>query len=218
MIAPPTSLPSAIAAAVQSASWTGVLLVLLAGVAGALLAVRLQRPRLAWISIGAAAAAFLLTGLGGAAAPALLALPLAVLAAALAVLGGGPVVLLTLDLATTGSRSGAHGGIMIAGPLPGNAGDPSAPGRTATERTAIGQPIEVLRGGTTIGVLERIATAGALMAGLPEGVAVIVAVKGVGRFSELASPEARERFIIGTLASLTWAAALGVLARLYLAG
>lgn len=46
----------------------------------------------------------------------------------------------------------------------------------------------------------------------------MVAIKGVGRFSELASPEARERFIIGTLASLAWAAALGVLARLYLAG
>ncbi|QHC60684.1 hypothetical protein GSU72_06890 [Rathayibacter sp. VKM Ac-2760] len=199
-----------LSAAVQSASWTGVVLVLLAGVAGAVLAVRLRRPSLAWISLGAAAAAFLLTGVGGSAAPPAVGLAVVVLAFALAVLGGGPVVLLTLDLATTDSRSGAHGGIMIAA-----AQRPTGPGAAPT---AIGQPIEVLRGGTTIGVLERIATAGALIAGLPEGVAVIVAVKGVGRFSELASPEARERFIIGTLASLAWSAALGILARLYLAG
>lgn len=210
MIAPPTALPSLVAAAVQSAAWTGVVLVLLAGVVGSVLAVRLRRPGLAWIGLGSTAAAFLLSGLGGTTAPSPLALAVAVLASVLAVVGGGPVVLLTLDLATTGARSGSHGGIMIAAPLSRStaAGGP----------TAIGQPIEVLRGGTTIGVLERVATAGALMAGLPEGVAVVVAIKGVGRFSELASPEARERFIIGTLASLTWAAALGVLARLYLAG
>jgi hypothetical protein len=205
-----TALPETFAVAAQSASWTGVLLVLLAGVAGAVLAVRLRRPSLGWISIGGAAAAFLLTGVAGASAPPALALAVVVLAFALAVLGGGPVVLLTLDLATTDSRSGAHGGIMIAAA--------QRPGTPGVAPTAIGQPIEVLRGGTTIGVLERIATAGALLSGLPEGVAVIVAVKGVGRFSELASPEARERFIIGTLASLAWSAALGILARLYLAG
>ncbi|QHC68448.1 hypothetical protein GSU68_06905 [Rathayibacter sp. VKM Ac-2759] len=188
-----------------------MVLALVAGVVGAVLALRSSRPHLAWISVGATAAALLLTGLAGTAAPPVLALTVAVLAFATAVLGGGPVVLMTLDLATTDSRSGTHGGIMIAGPLQRPSAAPGSP-------TAIGQPIEVLRGGTTIGVLERIATAGALMSGLPEGVAVVVAVKGVGRFSELASPEARERFIIGTLASLTWSAALGTLARLYLAG
>ena len=46
----------------------------------------------------------------------------------------------------------------------------------------------------------------ALFAGYPEAIAVIVAVKGVGRFTELDSAEARERFIIGSLASLLWAA------------
>ena len=206
----PASLTGTLADTVQSASWTGVVLVLLAGVVGAVLAVRLHRPHLAWISVGATAAAFLLTGLGGTDAPPALVLAVAVLAFAIAVLGGGPVALMTLDLATTDSRSGTHGGIMIAGPPARPSAAPGAP-------TAIGQPIEVLRGGTTIGLLERIATAGALMSGLPEGVAVVVAVKGVGRFSELASPEARERFIIGTLASLAWSAALGTLARLYLA-
>ena len=70
---------------------------------------------------------------------------------------------------------------------------------------------EVLRGGTTIGLLERLAVAGTLLAGFPEGIAVIVAVKGVGRFSELADSATRERFIIGSLVSFIWAcAATGV--------
>lgn len=195
--------------AVQTASWTGVVLVLLAGLAGTLLALRLRRPHLAWIAIGAGSAAFLLTAIAGSTAPPVHAVLVTVLAFALAVLGGGPVVLLALDLATADSRSGSHGGIMV-----------TASQRTLTEGlpTAIGQPIEVLRGGTTIGILERIVTAGALLSGLPEGVAVVVAVKGVGRFSELASAEARERFIIGTLASLAWSAALGILARYSLTG
>ncbi|QHC56958.1 hypothetical protein GSU10_05800 [Rathayibacter tanaceti] len=193
----------------QSASWTGVVLVLLAGLIGAVLAVRLRRPQLAWIGLGSTGAAFLLTAIAGVSAPPAHTVLVAVLAFALAVVGGGPVVLLTLDLATADARTGRHGGIMVAG-----ASRPSTSGTP----TAVGQPIEVLRGGTTIGVLERITTAGALMSGLPEGIAVVVAIKGVGRFSELASPEARERFIIGTLASLAWSAALGVLARLYLVG
>jgi hypothetical protein len=46
---------------------------------------------------------------------------------------------------------------------------------------------------------------------MPAALAVIVAVKGVGRFSELEAPEARERFIIGTFASLIWAGACGAL-------
>ncbi|KQQ07782.1 hypothetical protein [Rathayibacter sp. Leaf296] len=207
MIPPRTALSDTVAATVQAAATTGVVLVLVAALVGTVLALQLRRPALAWIPLGGVAAAFLLTGLGAAAAPAPVALLVATLAFALAVLGGGPAVLLTLDLATADARAGVHGGIMIAAPRPATA----AP-------TAIGQPIEVLRGGITIGLLERLATAGALMSGIPEGVAVVVAVKGVGRFSELASPEARERFIIGTLASLAWAAALGTLGRIYLAG
>jgi len=64
----------------------------------------------------------------------------------------------------------------------------------------------------TIGILERLAVAGAIIAGFPEALAVVVAIKGVGRFTELAAPESRERFIIGTLASLIWACACGSLA------
>lgn len=69
------------------------------------------------------------------------------------------------------------------------------------------QDPEILRGGAWIGVLERAALTGTLLAGWPEGLAVVLAVKGLGRFDELRTPAAAERFIVGTLASALWAAA-----------
>jgi hypothetical protein len=67
---------------------------------------------------------------------------------------------------------------------------------------------EVLRGGAWIGVLERAAIAGTLLADWPEGLAVVLAVKGLGRYNELReTPAASERFILGTLASSLWATA-----------
>jgi hypothetical protein len=72
----------------------------------------------------------------------------------------------------------------------------------------------VLRGGLAIGLLERAAVTLALVAGQGEAVAVVVAVKGLGRFSELRdNPDASERFVIGSLASLLWAAVIGSLTR-----
>lgn len=69
---------------------------------------------------------------------------------------------------------------------------------------------EVLRGGLWIGVLERIAVAASIMAGYPTGIAFVVAVKGLGRYPELRqTPAAAERFIIGSLASMLFAAAIG---------
>lgn len=65
----------------------------------------------------------------------------------------------------------------------------------------------LLRGGLWVGVLERVAITGAIIAGRPELIAVVVAVKGLGRYPELQQAGgASERFIIGTLASLGWAA------------
>jgi hypothetical protein len=67
---------------------------------------------------------------------------------------------------------------------------------------------DVLRGGAWIGALERAAIAATLLADWPEGLAVVLAVKGLGRYNELrTTPAASERFIIGTLASSLWAAA-----------
>lgn len=76
----------------------------------------------------------------------------------------------------------------------------------------------VLRGGLWIGVLERTAITGSVMAGYPEAVAVILAIKGLGRYPELRAAKAEhrakatERFIIGTLASYIWAGLFGIVA------
>ena len=77
----------------------------------------------------------------------------------------------------------------------------------------------VLRGGTWIGILERLFITGGILVGSPEVIAVVIAVKGLGRYPELRETEQElrggvaERFIIGTLTSFLWAAAVGVGAR-----
>jgi hypothetical protein len=94
-----------------------------------------------------------------------------------AVLGGGPVATAVLRAADPAAV--------------GVAGGPQDPA--------------ILRGGAWIGALERAAVAAALLAGSAEGLAVVLAVKGLGRFAELRAPAAAERFIVGTLASGLWA-------------
>lgn len=64
-----------------------------------------------------------------------------------------------------------------------------------------------LRGGLVIGVLERLSVMGCLVLGFPNGVAIIVAIKGLARYGEFTTGHQREQFIIGTLASLLWAGA-----------
>jgi len=73
-------------------------------------------------------------------------------------------------------------------------------------------PEDLLRGGSWIGALERIAVTATLVAGWPEGLAVVLAVKGLARYPELRSPGAgaSERFIIGTFTSVLWAAGCAV--------
>jgi hypothetical protein len=103
----------------------------------------------------------------------------AVAAVLAAVLGGGPVATAVL-----------------------RAADPAAIGVTGGP-----QDPDVLRGGTWIGFLERAAVGATILAGSAEGLVVVLAVKGLGRYAELRAPAAAERFIIGTLASALWAAA-----------
>jgi hypothetical protein len=76
---------------------------------------------------------------------------------------------------------------------------------------------EVLRGGAWIGALERLAVYAALVAGWGPGLAIVLAVKGLGRYPELRNQEdtgAAERFIIGTFTSVLWAVACAGLATL----
>lgn len=120
-----------------------------------------------------------------------------VLMSVLGVLGGGPATAVVLRLAThRDAKPGRNGGILI------------------LDRRGDGEQHEVLRGGAAIGYLERIAVVAAILVGRLEIVAAVIAVKGLGRFSELDSAEARERFIIGTLASMLWAAAFAALVTL----
>jgi hypothetical protein len=112
---------------------------------------------------------------------------LVVLAGLLAVLGGGPVT--TRIFAVVDRQDDDPGDV---------------------DQQTIDQAGEVLRGGAWIGALERLAVFAGLAAGFPEGVAVVLALKGVGRFPDLRGDgrggATTERFIIGTFASVLWAA------------
>ncbi len=79
---------------------------------------------------------------------------------------------------------------------------------------------ELLRGGAWIGCLERAGAYTTVVAGWPEGLALIIAVKGLGRYSELRHVDtgAAERFIIGTLVSLLFACACAGLALTFVRG
>ncbi|MET3935290.1 hypothetical protein [Arthrobacter sp. OAP107] len=93
----------------------------------------------------------------------------------------------------------------------GNAAAPEPGGGAAATR--------ILRGGAIIGVLERLAVCLAILAGQPVAIAYVVAIKGLGRFAELKeTPVAAERFIIGTLASMLWAAGVAAFTKVVLLG
>lgn len=151
------------------------------------------RSGISWLAAPAALPVLVILitdALGGITAPLALRVALIVALAVLGVIGGSPLVALVLKLATPESATlGAHGGILVR--------DTTSPPPQRDK--------EVLRGGATIGYLERFALIGAVLVGQAAAVAIIVAIKGLGRFSELESSVARERFIIGTLASLVWA-------------
>lgn len=206
--------------------WGFVIVLLGTAVAFALLAWTRKLANAIWVSAGSLVMALLISysattslwwegsATSGGAAGALIAL----LAVALAAFGGGPAAQLALALATRGSVvPGAHGGILVDDPA--SKAVPATQGADApatTTEAVFPHTREVLRGGAAIGFLERVCVVLGIIAGFPEALAIIVAVKGLGRFTELATAEARERFIIGTLASLLWAGACGVLVRVAL--
>ncbi|KHK96134.1 hypothetical protein LK09_15925 [Microbacterium mangrovi] len=164
--------------------------------------VSLQRPMTLPLLIagGLVLLALIVVALSPVKIPNLFGMILAVLGTAVAVVGGNPVTRRVLEVATGGRvRETEDGGILV--PVEGDDGE--------EEGTRA-----LMRGGTVIGYLERIAVVISIIAGYPEAIAVVVAIKGIGRFSELASADARERFIIGTLASLLWACVVGGLVRL----
>ena len=109
----------------------------------------------------------------------------------------------------TGDRANTvNGDITVDG---GTAGAPAPGGGGSATR--------ILRGGAIIGVLERLAVCLAILTGQPVAIAYVVAIKGLGRFAELKeTPVAAERFIIGTLASMLWAAGVAAFTKVVLLG
>lgn len=94
-------------------------------------------------------------------------------------------------------------------------GDITVPGTAPAEQPAT----RILRGGAIIGVLERLAVCLAILTGQPVAIAYVVAIKGLGRFAELKeTPVAAERFIIGTLSSMLWAAGIAAFTKVVLLG
>ncbi|GAA1594830.1 hypothetical protein GCM10009789_56120 [Kribbella sancticallisti] len=118
---------------------------------------------------------------------------LLLIAGSLAVAGGGPLTTSVLALVDRGN----------------------------TRSQSTQQAGEVLRGGALIGSLERGAIFASMVAGWPEGVAIVLAIKGLARYPELRAPDqpasvtpqaVAERFIIGTFTSVLWSiACAGVL-------
>lgn len=129
---------------------------------------------------------------------------------ALGVVAGSAVTSAVLSLAVRPTEiEGPHGGIVVPSDEDTDDGMPDEDGASGhASGQSTGAPAaasEVLRGGAAIGYLERSALIGAALVGHLEVLAVVIAVKGLGRFTELDTAEARERFIIGTLASTLWA-------------
>lgn len=121
---------------------------------------------------------------------------LLILLAALGVAGGAPEI--TIDAGgTTVLAVGLAAALAIVG------GGPA----TALLFRLIDRDSTTEDGDLWIGLLERAAVFVALVAGFPEGIAIALAVKGLGRYPELRAPGAGERFIIGTFASVLWASA-----------
>jgi hypothetical protein len=109
--------------------------------------------------------------------------------------------------------------VDVAGPQPepGAAAD-ATPAKAAADDATVSS-VRILRGGAIIGVLERLAVCVAILAGQPVAIAYVVAIKGLGRFAELKeTPVAAERFIIGTLTSMLWAAGVAALTKVLFLG
>ena len=191
-------LPALLAALTPIVLWSSALLASIGSLCCIVATLRSPRRVLVYIATGLLAAAIVLLALPAVHAPMIFRVLIGIVALALSVLGGGPASQLVLALATRSTTvAGPHGGIVVHDRVQG------------VEGTR-----EVLRGGMTIGFLERFATTGSIIAGFPEAIAVLIAIKGVGRFTELDAGEARERFIIGTLTSLIWACVCAGLFRL----
>ncbi|MHA6512605.1 hypothetical protein [Tessaracoccus sp. Z1128] len=90
---------------------------------------------------------------------------------------------------------------------------PSSETEVAQTRASLGLEAaqRELPGGRWIGMLERLAVYACIVTQFPAGIAMVLAVKGLGRYADLATASESgtsrkgELFIIGTFASMLWA-------------
>ncbi|WP_058233921.1 hypothetical protein [Devriesea agamarum] len=122
-------------------------------------------------------------------------------------LGGWPVTTGVLKLARIPRKltsTPVRGTVLLAAPKKPD----------ETSYTIGSQPHEMLRGGLWIGLLERAGIALCILGETPELIAVVVALKGLGRYPELkGNSGAGERFLVGSFASFLWAAVIAVIGR-----
>lgn len=114
----------------------------------------------------------------------------------------------TLVLCVTAAATGGGPLVLAAFRIAYRESDAGNPAPTAGPMTTGPATVPRLRGGRIIGLLERIAVAVSLLAAWPEGIAVVLAVKGLARYPELRELHASEQFIIGTFTSVLWALAV----------
>ena len=131
-------------------------------------------------------------------------------------------VLVVAGMTAAGTAHGAsvvHVVFRLADP-PSLAARLDSPGSQPRSKPDLAPPQGTMRGGSMIGVLERASSILAIAVAEPTILAAIVAIKAVGRFGELsgdglgAAARMRERFLVGSLASLTVAGVWGVAASL----
>jgi hypothetical protein len=149
-------------------------------------------------------------------------LEIVISAVMLACLTAVGIILLAGD-GVTGWREGwwnvlllVSGGLAVTGGGPLTTSVLSLVDRGNTRAQSTQKAGEVLRGGALIGALERGAIYASMVAGFPEGLAIVLAIKGLARYPELRSPDqpasvtpqaVAERFIIGTFTSVLWSVA-----------
>ncbi len=181
-----------------SALWVGTLIALAVAVVLAIVSAAIRRD---WLGLPVVLPLGMVLALRILAVPqpggAGLGVALGILLVVLATVGGGPLVAFVLRVILRSPEKLGKNGVDL------DAHDD----RLHRGKRSKTDEKEVLRGGATIGYLERLATAGAVLVGQPTVIAIVVAIKGLGRFTELDSSAARERFIVGTLLSLIWAGA-----------
>jgi F0F1-type ATP synthase membrane subunit c/vacuolar-type H+-ATPase subunit K len=122
-------------------------------------------------------------------------------------------VIVALGLFATLAGSPLVRGVLRRADRPAPAAETAGDGEPAVS-PGIQAASAQLRGGHWIGLLERLAVYAAILAGFSEGIAVVLAIKGLARYPELKATTsgAAERFIIGTFSSVLFAAACAGLA------